>query len=440
MPVLLLSGGIVSRVSAQNGTAAVPALEIKNGVEYEFQSVDGAAYLVDGSVDGVSFNQVAGPIFGDGTKMKAILPPAAAAGQRQFRVRMVSATPFGPATTLLGGKTVALNDGGRLRQVVFFPSIQGVRRGMLKSDATHARSFTWKVKRTTGSVAEVELIYFDGTTSTLELNFSNGLLGAYQMRDRNLEGQVQVLESGPFSLHTGRLRDRVEEAVFPTTLAGQNLIFEEGGAMTRLDFGLDGTVNVNRPDGTTDNYHYIYDRNSADEAELKLEGTPELPGEIIQMDLSSQSTGNFNRLPQALPGGGGGGGGHTGPLQTGTFNIPTVPVSVNSTSGPPRSLDGKVIQIGGDKPVTLTFNSDGTGTATEEEDGSVEVKPFTYNYSPTDDDEASLALTFPGAQSDRVEDYDLQFGPNASGSFQSSTYEGGELANSSSGSFNTGGS
>ncbi len=69
----------------------------------------------------------------------------------------------------------------------------------------------------------------------------------------------------------------------------------------------------------------------------------------------------------------------------------------------------------------------------------MEVTPFTYDYSPTDDDEASLALTFPGALTDRVEDYDLEFGPSGAGSFRSSTYEGGELSRSTSGTFGPGG-
>jgi hypothetical protein len=69
----------------------------------------------------------------------------------------------------------------------------------------------------------------------------------------------------------------------------------------------------------------------------------------------------------------------------------------------------------------------------------VEVTPFTFDYSPTDDDEASLILTFPGALTDRVEDYDLEFGPNGAGSFRGSTYEGGELSRSTSGTFDPAG-
>jgi hypothetical protein len=141
-------------------------------------------------------------------------------------------------------------------------------------------------------------------------------------------------------------------------------------------------------------------------------------------------------MPLPLPGGGF----PPGTLpKTGTFNVPTAPVVANSTTGPPKSLTGKTLQINGDEPVTLTFNGDGTGTATRTDNGSVEVTPFTFDYSPTDDDEASLTLTFPGALTDRVEDYDLEFSPNGAGSFRGSTYEGGELSRSTSGTFDPAG-
>ena len=68
---------------------------------------------------------------------------------------------------------------------------------------------------------------------------------------------------------------------------------------------------------------------------------------------------------------------------------------------------------------------------------ATEVEPFTYHYAPTDEDEASLALTFPGADTDRVEDYDLDFSGNTAGNYQNNTCEGGELAQTSAGSFNT---
>lgn len=409
--------------------------EIKTGKSFEFQSVDGAAYVVEGSADGAVWSQVAGPLFGDGGILSSLLPEEAA-GLKHFRVRPVSIAAYGPATTQLGGKTLSLNDGGQARQVILFPAIQGVRRGVLKIDATHARSFLWSARRLNGSQVMVTLQYFDGTSSTVELDFSNNLLGAYRMKDRDLAGSVQVTEGGPFSLHAGRIRDEVNEAVLPAALTGQSLMFAEGGTITRFDFGTDGTVTLYRADGTIEVQRFTYTRSAPGSAELRVE-TPGIKAQVFQMQSGSQATGTFQRIPLSVPDGGI----LPGILpQPGVFNIPTAPVVADSTTGPPKSLAGKVLQLNGDDPVTLTFHSDGTGTASREDNGSVEVTPFNYDYSPTDDDEASLALTFPGAQTDRVEDYDLEFGNGNGGTFRSSNYDGGDLAHSSSGSFNAGGS
>ncbi len=437
--VLLLVGtGVVRSVAAQGE----PRLDIKGATEYEFPTTDGAAYLLEGTVNGQTWTTLAGPIFGDGKAARAMLPPAAA-GQRQLRVRPVSASSYGAATTQLGGKTLVLNDNGRARQLIFFPSSQGSRRGFLKTDATHARVFEWQVRRSAGSLVTVDLKFFDGTSSRVELTFSNGLLGAYQMRDQNTAGIAQVTEGGGFSLHTGRIRDESHEAVLPTTLGGQSVLFEEGGTISRYEFGTDGLVILHRPDGSVETHPYQYSRSAPGQAEVRVgpgtsnePGQPDQPGQMIALSANSQATGSSERMPLPLPGGGF----PPGTLpKTGTFNVPTAPVVANSTTGPPKSLTGKTLQINGDDPVSLTFNGDGTGTATRTDNGSVEVTPFTYDYSPTDDDEASLALTFPGALTDRVEDYDLEFGPSGAGSFRSSTYEGGELSRSTSGTFGPGG-
>ena len=422
-----LCGTGIPALSAQG----LPAPEIRPLMQYQFPTAESAAYLVEGSHDGQTWTTVAGPVFGDGGMARSILPDASFP---QWRVRVVNTASYGPATTQLGGKTIILNDQGRARQLIFFPAVQGgVRRGVLKTDADHARGFVWKVRRTDGAAATVELTYWDGTSSTIGLNFSNSQLGVYQMRDRDPGGVVQVTEGGGFSLHPGRIRDDPHEAVLPAAIEGQSLLLEEGGAVTRLDVGTDGNVSLVRPDGSTVTRQYHYARKMPGQAELRLESHG-VPGEIYQLQLTSQATGSFNRMPLPLPG-------NVLPPgtlpQAGTFNVPTGPVVANSTTGPPRSLNGKVLQLNGDDPVTLTFNSDGTGTATRAENGSVEVTPFTYDYSPTDEDEASLALTFPGALTDRVEDYDLEFRGHAGGSFRGSSFEGGERASSTTGTFNT---
>lgn len=427
--LLLLGGG--AALPAQD----LPAPTIRAAQEFSFPTADGAVYTVEGSADGKTWTPLAGPIFGDGSLARSLVGPAGTAPPL-LRARAVDAAAYGPSTPQLGGKTLVLNDQGRARQLIFFPSIQGVRRGVLKTDAAHARSFLWQARRTSGNKAVAELRYFDGTTSEVDLSFSNEQLGSYQMRDLDQAGVPQGTEGGGFSLHAGRIRDAPSDAVLPATLAGQSLLLEEGGLVTRFDFAADGSVGLFRPDGSTELRRFQFNRTAPGQAELRVEALGGL-GAIYQLQLSTQATGKYERMPLPLSGGGFPSGFLPRP---GTFNVPTLPVVANSTTGPPRSLGGKVLQLNGEDPVTLTFHSDGTGTATREEEGSVEVTPFSYNYAPTDEDEASLALTYPGAQTDHVEDYNLDFSDPSSGTYRTSKYNGGELARSSSGSFNTGGS
>lgn len=431
--LILLGGAVPYRTVAQeNPQAAITPASV-----YEFQSVDGAAYMLEGRVGNGAWQEVAGPLFGNGSLLRTTVT-ASGPAWNDLRLRNLNVATLGPATTQLGGKTLALNDNGAARQVVFFPPIQGVRRGFLIIDANHARSFTWTANRTRGDRLSVDLTYFDNTKSTLDLVFSNSQLGSYQMRDRDGAGQVQVMDSGPFSLHTGRIRDAANQAVLPATINGQSLLLSEGGAETRFDFGNDGNVTLFLPDGTTEVQRYTYTRsNVPGQADLRIE-VPGVRAQLYQILANSQATGTYTRFPLVVPGGGI----LPGILpQPGIINIPTAPVVANSNTGPPKSLSGKTLELDGEDPVTLTFHEDGTGTATREEgDGTVEVTPFTYDYSPTDEDEASLALTFPGAQSDRVEDYDLEFGANNSGSYRSSSYNNGELATTGTGTFNAAGS
>ena len=60
--VLLLVGTGVVRSAAQGA----PGPDIKGATEYEFPTTDGAAYLLEGTVNGQTWTTLAGPIFGDG--------------------------------------------------------------------------------------------------------------------------------------------------------------------------------------------------------------------------------------------------------------------------------------------------------------------------------------------------------------------------------------
>ncbi len=423
--LLFLSGAGPGLCPAQG----LPAPGIRPGQAWEFQSTEGQAYFVETSGDGVEWRRMAGPLFGNGGQLEAMVPDGYPAF-RDWRVRTVDPDTIGPATTAFGSHTLSLNDEGRSREVILFPAIQGVQRGILKIGPRHARNFVWAAKRLTAEDVELSLQFQDGTGSTIDLTFSSNQLGGYRMRDRSEDGILQVTEGGSFSLHDGRLPVMPQ---MPVIIGGQSLIIEEGGRLTRMEFGANGKVLLHRPDHSVEQQTYQYSRNSISPslATLKV-GDDASVREEYQFNLQSPSTGNVNRIPPPQLGN------DPAPppvVQTGTFNLPTDAVITTSTTGPPVSLDGKVIELTGEDPVTLTFHPDGTGTATREDDGSVEVTPFIYDYSRTGNDDASLALTFPGAENDLVEDYNLNFSGTGSGSYESSTFAGGELAHSSSGEF-----
>lgn len=420
--------------SAPLSSVARPALEFK------FDTQEGKVYVVEGSSDGANWVQVSPPVFGDGQPATVRLRVDGADGRvryPQYRPQEVDPALYGPAPVAqdVEGRTLLLNDNGRERQLILFREIQGQYVGVLRTDATHARSFTYKALRTAQDTLRLELTYHDSTTAVATLQFLDQELGTYQMREFGSTGILQGVEAGGFGLHTARPAGNTDAAL-PTALAGSSLLALQGGRATRMEFLSPDEVVMHHADGSQANLPYNYDLNSPGRGTVRIT----LPSEetlVYDLNLTGGGSGTLNQNvappPGQLPPAG-------DTPNSGSFNLPpkAAPPPLNPNC-PPKSLDGKSIILSGSELITLYFQADGTGTAVKEIGGSVEVTPFFYDYSPNGAASASLYVTYPGVTRDQVNDYDLDFNADCTGTYQASSFKNGESNLVSNGGFSTGG-
>lgn len=418
--------------------AQTPAqTDLKPALEYRFSTEAGKVYVVEGSGDGQTWVGLTPPIFGDGSLAKAFLTADRADGQRryaQYRAAEVSPELFGPAPLDVQGRTLMLNDQGKPREVVLFRDGVEGRQGFVKIDADHARRFTWKSLRTAQDRMRLELTYLDGTTSTLSLRFFDGTLGSYEMRDFDAAGLVQGVDAGGFGLHPNRLSGSAD-ASLPNALSGTSLLVSEGGRSTRMEFLSPDEVVLHFDDGSQSTRDYDYDVNSPATGTLRVISATG-GASVYQLSLTAGSSGTYKKLLEPPPGQVPNPGNVP---QSGAFDLPPRPVAPpNGGNCPPPSLDGRSLILNSSDPVTLIFQSDGTGKLLRERAGVMDLIPFLYDYSPTSSSGASLAIVFPGASSDKIEDYELEFNPDCSGTFQANSFHNGEPSSVFSGGFSTG--
>jgi hypothetical protein len=194
-------------------------------------------------------------------------------------------------------------------------------------------------------------------------------------------------------------------------------------------------LELTAPDGTRLTGTYSYDPVSTVRGSLSL-NFADGPSLDLDMSLTAGGTGKFKEIPatQGDPGGGG-----SAP-RNGTFTLPEEQAPPPNPDCPPPGLSGRSFFVNDDSsPCTLTFNSDGTGVQEREVNGSIEKTYFNYSYSRTGNKSASVSVTFPGAGSDLVEDYDMDFEDDCTGKFHRDSYADGDRAGSSAGTFGPGG-
>lgn len=401
-----------------------------------FPTEAGRAYLLEGSTDGETWEAIGQPVFGDGSNVNGTLPPGTPV-YSQWRVVPVDPESIGIAPVSLADRTIVLNDRGRLSEVVFLDG----SRGVYKLDALHARTFQYTTRKMAADRTVADLTFRDGSVAEVALTFTAPAAGSYLFSLRNAAGVDVSRDAGVFSSHAGRIRlESDSPPAFPPSLTGKTIVVQNGAEAVTLQFTEDAKVTVTTRAGGTVTVPFSFDLKSDRRAVLDLGG-------------QGGSSTRYNLKMENSVGGAGTGqimvpspdGGRPVPAQVapdvGGFNIPFDPVTIppgnppGNGHPPPQTIGGKTYLISGSDPFILVFNHDGTGSILRERDGTVEQTPFLYDYDPTGENGAKVTITFPGASTDKVEEYDVNFDGDDSGSFTQSRYENGERKSSEGGNF-----
>jgi hypothetical protein len=406
----VLAAGVVTALQAAPETPPA-APRIAPAKRLTFTPPPGTAWYLDGSSDGSTWTEMAGPFFANGAPVEHF--QRAKDTSRQVRLRFVDPASIGHAPVSLAGTSVRMDNADGPVEVVFMNE----KRGILRIDATHARSFTYTWLKQSPDSGEAILSGVDGTHVLLRLNFIDGHLGRWGMEEIASPEAASLikdtLDAGAFTFRQGLFRRGPEKARLPSDFADSSMILNEAGRLTHLRFTGADTV-VMQTGGVSTEGKYAYDPFDAGRGKLQLNPLNGV-GLDLSLDLGTPGSGRFEEI---LPGGG------TGP-RSGTFTFPDEQAPPANPDCPPKDLTGLSIILNDSSPCTLIFNGDGTGVQSKDVDGAIEATAFNYTYSRTGGNSASVAITFPGTGSDLIDDYDLEFDDDCTGSFERKSYADG---------------
>ncbi|HEX2751363.1 MAG TPA: hypothetical protein VHM91_25360 [Verrucomicrobiales bacterium] len=421
---LLAAGSVAVTNSAAQSTAT---LDIAPAKRISFTPPAGTAWNLDGSLDGQTWNTLAGPFFANGSPAEYLSLPGTAS---KFRLTAVNpAVGFAPLT--LAGCSAVMERSGQPVEVVFMSGT----RGFLRIDDWHARGFTYTWHKTSANSGEAILSGLDGTFTLLRFKFLDAGLGGWGMEDipsPQAASLVKVpLDAGAFSFRTGRFRRGVDKAELPMDFSGGSLVLNEGNSLSHVRFTGEDTVEVTTADGVVRSGNYAYDPASATKGSLFLNLTA-APPFGLDLGLTGSGTGKYKEiLSPGAPSG--------AAPRNGTFTLPEKQLPPDNPDCPPPGLGGRSYVINDSAPCTLVFYGDGTGAQMRDMNGAVQVTYFNYSYSRTGRNSASVSITFPGAGSDLIEDYQLDFSDDCTGAFRRDSYANGNTAGTTGGTFGPGG-
>lgn len=424
----LLAGGMV--MAAPDGVYGLPALEIREAQHFHFLPEPGTAWYLDGSEDGLSWKAAAGPFFANGEPIDHVQRTDRAV--KEYRLRPVDPATVGHAPVTVAGFSCVMENAGQPLEVVFMNEV----RGFIRIDDKHARSFTYTWLKKSADEGEAILSGADGTFTLLRLQFKDGQLGRWGMEDipspQAAPLVVDTLDAGAFTFLKGRMRRDLKYAALPLDIAGGRLLLNEAGKLTHLEFSNAGAVEILTASGERVRGSYTYDPHDATRAGLRVE-LPNAPPFGLSLDLTAPGMGRFEEV---LPPGAGARANQ--PPRSGTFTLPDDQPEPANPDCPPTDITGLSLVINDSSPCTLVFNGDGMGVQIKEVNGAVEITPFQYSYSRTGGNGASVAITFPGAAGDLIDDYVLDFKDDCTGSFQRNSFHDGTSSGSGEGTFGPG--
>lgn len=424
--VLAAGTAVASLAGAQN----LPAPDIVPARHVRFTPQPGTAWYLDGSTDGQAWHAAGGPFFGTGAAVDHLLPAGAGT---QFRLRYVDPATIGHAPVTVDGHSVVMEQSGKRVEVVFMNAVRGFLR--LEGEGGNMRGFTYVWLKTSPDEGEAVLNGLDGTFTLLRLKFSDGQLGRAGMEDipspQDAAKVRETLDGGAFTYREGRFRRGLQHAALPGTLAGSGMALNEGGQLSHLHFTSETALVLTAANGSTVQGTYAYDPENTTRGELNLHLT-DGPVLDLSLELTSPGMGRFEEIfSPGVPGG--------AIPRSGTFTLPEEQNPPANPDCPPDDLAGRSFVINDSSPCTLSFDGDGTGEQTKVVDGAMEITPFTYDYSRTGGNSASVAVTFPGAGGDLIDDYQMEFDDDCTGSFQRDSSANGAATVSETGTFGPGG-
>jgi hypothetical protein len=403
LPAVCLLAGLTRTAVAQQ----LPETVIKEARRFQFIPQPGTAWMIEGSGDGMAWHDVAGPFFATGKPVDHLMTRGM---EKSYRLRYMDPATTGPAPLSPAGQTLTMEHQGQARELIFLDATTGIYR----LDDFHARTFTFIWTKPAADRAEAILSGTDGSFTLLRLEFHAAGLGRWGMEDipsPAAAAQVkQTIDSGGFALTAGRVLRGEENILLPQDFNGRRLLLNESGQLSILEFnGADAVTRlVTGQPAQTGSYTYDPESNTSGLLTLTLPG---MPAGGFTITLNTPATG---RMVQN--------GGQ--PPRSGTFSLPGeapgAPVHC-----PPLSLAGRSYIFADSAPCTLVFYANGEGVQKKDRNGVTEVTHFRYLYSRTGGAKATVAISFPGAAGDLVDDYELDFKDDCTGNYKRSSYAAG---------------
>lgn len=409
---------------------SLPAPGIAPARHFQFTPQPGTAWYLDGTTDGQTWAEQAGPFFANGAAVHHLQPAGTA---KKFRLRYVDPATVGHAPVVLAGTSLIMEKAGRPIEVVFMNPV----RGILRLDAGHARTFTYTWLKTSADGGEAILSGADGTFTLLRLKFSDAALGRWGMEDiPNAAAAALItktLDSGAFSFREGRFRRGQQNATLPGNLTGRSLLLNEAGRHSHVTFTGATTASVRTAGGATLEATYAYDPEDATRATLQLDLPNAEPRPLqleLELELDAPGTGTFTEVPATAG---------QPSSHSGSFTLPDEQEPPPNPNCPPGTIAGLSFLIRDSSPCTLTFLADGTGMISKEVNGALQMTPFLYSYSCTGGRSAKVSLTFPGGSGDAIDEFDMNWNDDCTGDFKRESFANGTAAGTGQGTFAPGG-
>jgi len=407
---VLAAGALTASRAGAEAPPPAPAISLAKQLSFTPQS--GTAWYVDGSDDGATWSELAGPFFANGGPVDHFLP--AGNGSRHFQLRYVDPATVGHAPVTVAGTSLLMDKDGEVVEVIFMNEVGGI----LRIDTQHARSFTYTWLKKSPDEGEAILSGVDGTFTLLRLKFMDGQLGRWGMEDIPSAQAARLikdtLDAGAFTFRKGRFRRAPRHAELPSDFAGRSMVLSEAGRLTHLNFTGATTVIMKTEGGASCEGKYAWDPTDAAHGNLQI--VP-LTGSALDLSLNLPAPGS-GRFEGTLPDGGSG-------TRSGTFTLPEDQAPPADEDCPPEDLSGRSYIFSGSPVCTMAFNGNGTGVKTKDTGGALETSQFTYSYSRTGGKSAGLTVTCPGAGNDLIDDFDLEFNEDCNGKFERKSYSGG---------------